>query len=263
MRFLCRALAALAVFGCGVATAAPYPTAEELRSAIEVAAGVTKLEGMVLQMEDARQAGVKQPLMAAGLNLNSGICQIYYNPAPEDGLARFFSGVNAKDLPIWLSAIAVHEATHCIEQREAYLRGRFDKVLPPDVDRKGMTAQSYLKVVRSGAIENWGEALADIASVLYLQRAAPDQWQNFAQAIMAMRHGLAAKWPSHDTSPWLVKLLAAREDMPLQPNCFEAAFRLRRLLRPQLSASDAVVAAAPGPVVTASSAPPVSVTPPR
>ena len=255
-----RAFAALALFCSFGAFAAPYPTADELRSAIGVAAGVTRLEGLVLQMEDARRAGVKQPLMAAGLNIKSGVCQIYYNPAPEEGLARFFGSVSTKDLPAWLSAIAVHEATHCIEQREAYLRGHFDKVLPPDLDRKDMTLQGYVGVVKSGAVENWGEALADIASVLYLKRAAPDQWQSFAQAILTMRHNLAAKWPSHDTSPWLKKLLATPEDPPLQQSCFEAAFHLRRLLRPQSSESRAVGAlGAPEPVAAA----PVSLTPPR
>ncbi len=255
-----RAFAALALSCSFGAFAAPYPTADELRSAIGVAAGVTRLEGLALQMEDARQAGVKQPLMAAGLNLRSGVCQIYYNPAPEEGLARFFGGVSAKDLPTWLSAIAVHEATHCIEQREAYLRGHFDKVLPPDLDRKDMTLQGYVGVVKSGAVENWGEALADIASVLYLKRAAPDQWQSFAEAIMAMRRTLAAKWPSHDTSPWLKKLLATRDDAPLQQSCFEAAFRLRRMLRPQANESRAATAEAAAESVAAA---PVSLTPPR
>jgi hypothetical protein len=237
-----RALAALALL-CGIAAhAAPYPTADELRAAIGVAAGLTQTDGLTLEMEDARQAGITLPLMAAGLNLKSGICQIYYNPAPEAGLAQFFEGVSAKDLPVWLSAIAVHEATHCIEQREGYLRGHFDKVLPPDLERRDMTLKSYLGVVKSGAVENWGEALADIASVMYLKQVAPDQWKSFAQAIIAMRQKLAAKWPSHDTSPWLKNLLAASDDTPRQLSCFEAAFRWRRLLRPQLN----VARAAPG-----------------
>jgi len=228
-----RGLAALAFICCSSAFAAAYPTADELRTAIGVAAGVTRLDGLILHMEDARQAGVKLPLMAAGLNINTGVCQIYYNPAPEEGLTRFFEKVNQKDLPVWLNAIAVHEATHCIEQREVYIRGRFDKVLPPDVARDGMTLKGYLGVVKSGAVETWGEALADIASVLYLKRAAPDQWLSFAQAIIAMRHSLAARWPSHDTSLWLKNLIAEREDTSPQQSCFEAAFRLRRLLRPQ------------------------------
>lgn len=229
------AFTALALLSCITAHAAPYPTAEEMRTAIAVAAKITGSDGLELRMEDAQLAGVKLPLMAAGLNLNSGVCQIYYNSVPEENLARFFAGASPKELPLWLSAIAVHEATHCIEQREAYIRGHFDKVLPPDLDRTSMTLQGYVGVVKSGAVETWGEALADIASILYLQRAAPDQWQNFAQAIMAMRHALAVKWPSHDTSPWLKKLVAAHENPPPQLNCFEAAFGLRRAFSAQLN----------------------------
>lgn len=244
-RILPRALAALLLF-CGVAAhAAPYPTADELRAAIGIAAGVARADGLTLEMEDARQAGVTLPLMAAGLNLKSGICQIYYNPAPEAGLAQFFEGVSVKNLPVWLSAIAVHEATHCIEQREGYLRGRFDKVLPPDLERRDMTLKSYLSVVKSGAVDNWGEVLADVASVMYLKQAAPDQWKSFAQAIIALRQELASKWPSHDTSPWLRNLLAANDDMPRQLNCFEAAFRWRRLLRPQLAVARTATGAQP------------------
>jgi hypothetical protein len=261
MSFFCRgALGALALFCCGLAVAATYPTSDELRSAIEVAAGLTRADGLVMQMEDARQAGVTLPLMAAGLNLSSGVCQIYYNPKPEAALARFFEGVSQKDLPIWLSAIAVHEATHCIEQREAYVRGHFDKVLPPDLDRAGMTVKGYVGVVKSGAVENWGEALADIASVLYLKRAAPDQWLGFAQAIMAMRHSLAAKWPSHDTSPWLSKLIAAHDDPSPQTSCFEAAFGLRRLLRPQLLPPHTIQAGLPKDGVAAATAGAVTLT---
>lgn len=231
---VCRfALVALALLFSAAAFAASYPTTDQMRAAIEVAAAVARSDGLVLRMEDARAAGVTLPLMAAGLNINTGICQIYYNPAPEDGLARFFAGASDSELPLWLAAIAIHETTHCFEQREAYVRGRFDKVLPPGIKGEGMTLQGYLGVVKSGAIETWGEALADIASVLYLRRTAPGQWMNFTQAIIAMRHGLAAKWPSHDTSPWLRKLLTTADETPAQASCFEAAFPLRRSLRPQ------------------------------
>ena len=234
MRLLCRqALVALVLLSGGSAFAAPYPTADQLRTAIGVAAGLAKTEGLALEMQDAREAGVTLPLMAAGLDLTNGVCRIFYNPKPEDGLKQFFDGIQEKDLPVWLGAIAVHEATHCIEQREVYIRGRFDKVLPPDFKRDGMTVQGYLGVVKSGVVETWGEALADIASVLYLKQAVPDQWVNFAQGIIAMRRDLAGKWPSHDTSPWLKKLIAAHDEPPAQQSCFEAAFQLRRQLRPQ------------------------------
>lgn len=234
MGSMCRhALVALALLCGGPASAAPYPTADQLRAAIEVAAGLVKGEGLALEMQDARAAGVTLPLMAAGLDLTNGVCQVFYNPKPEDGLRRFFDRIQERDLPLWLNAIAVHEATHCIEQREVYIRRRFDKVLPPDVKRDGMTVQGYLGVVRSGAVETWGEALADIASVLYLKQAVPNQWVNFAQGIMAMRRDLAGTWPSHDTSAWLQKLIAAPDDPPASQSCFESAFQLRRQLRPQ------------------------------
>lgn len=228
----CQALVALAILCCAHAFAAPYPTEEQLRTAIGVAAGLVKTEGLALEMQDAREAGVTLPLMAAGLNLTDGVCHVFYNPKPDDGVQRLFGGIQEKDLPLWLSAIAVHEVTHCIEQREVYLRQRFDKVLPPDFTREGMTVQGYLGVVKSGAVETWGEALADIASVLYVKQVAPDQWVNFAQGIMTMRRDLAGNWPSHDTSPWLKKLVAAHEDPPSQQSCFESAFQLRRQFRP-------------------------------
>lgn len=234
MGLMCRqALVALAALCCAHAFAASYPTEDQLRTAIGVAAGLVKTEGLALEMQDGREAGVTLPLMAAGLNLNNGVCQVFYNTKPEDGLKRFFDAIPEKDLLPWLNAIAVHEATHCIEQREVYLRQRFDKVLPPDFKREGMTVQGYLGVVKSGAVETWGEALADIASVLYLKQAEPDQWVSFAQGIMVMRRDLAGNWPSHDTSPWLQKLITAHDDPPSQLSCFEAAFQLRRQFRPQ------------------------------
>lgn len=229
----CRqALLVLALLCCGNASAAPYPTSAQLRSAIGVAAEVIKAEGLALEMHDARTAGVTLPLMAAGLDLTTGVCQIYYNPRPEEGLKQFFAGIRDENMPVWLGAIAVHEATHCIEQREVYVRRQFGKVLPPDVKYEGMTLQGYLGVVKSGAVETWGEALADIASVLYLRQTVPDQWVSFAEGIMAMRRALAGRWPSHDTSPWLRSIIATAKDLPVEQNCFEAAFQLRRKFRP-------------------------------
>jgi hypothetical protein len=234
MRAVCRrAFVVLAMLCGGNVGAAPYPTADQLRAAIGVAADLLKAEGLALEMHDALEAGVTLPLMAAGLDLTDGTCQVFHNPTPEDGLKRFFDGIEERDLPLWLNAIAVHEATHCIEQREVYIRHRFDKVLPPDFKREGMTLQGYLGVVRSGAVETWGEALADIASVLYLKQAVPEQWVSFAQGIVALRRELAAKWPYHDTSPWLAKLVASLDEPPAPQNIFEAAFQLRRQLRPQ------------------------------
>lgn len=228
-----QAFIVLALVYASAANAAPYPDVAQLRAAISAAEPLVKAEGLALRMDDARLAGVKLPLLAAGLNLTTGVCQIYYNPTPEAALQPLFDNIRDQHLPVWLAAMAVHEVTHCIEQREVYVRKQFDKVLPPDIKRDGMTLQGYLGVVRSGAVETWGEALADLASVLYVQQTAPELWLDFARDIRAMRQRLAAKWPSHDTSVWLDNLLARPNALPLAHSCFETAFQLRRTYRPQ------------------------------
>jgi hypothetical protein len=210
----------------------PYPTEDQLRTAIGEVAGLLKSEGIELEILDARKEGLTRPLMAAGLNQTTGVCLVFYNTKPEDGLIQFFDSIDQKDLPVMLSAIAVHEATHCIEQREAYVRKRFDKVLPPDFKRDNMTIQGYLSVVKSGALVTWSEALADITSVLYLKRAVPGQWVRFSNRIAAMRRDLAWKWPEHDTSAWLHKIIAADTGEAANQSLFETAFQLRRQYRP-------------------------------
>jgi len=37
--------------------------------------------------------------------------------------------------------------------------------------RENITVQGYLAVVKSGSVETWAEALADIVSVLYFKEA--------------------------------------------------------------------------------------------
>ncbi|MCY7389804.1 MAG: hypothetical protein LH481_17415, partial [Burkholderiales bacterium] len=92
---------------CGAAAcAAPYPTADQLRQAIVEIAVQLKSEQMEVTMLDARKEGVKLPLMAAGLRLGDGVCVVYYNDSPEEGLIQFFEPVTAADLPIWLNSIA-------------------------------------------------------------------------------------------------------------------------------------------------------------
>ncbi len=227
---LCAALAAAFFTNT---CAAPYPGEAQFRSAISKAASVLKAEGMELEIHDAQKIGLAQPLMGAGLNIGTGICLIFFNTKPEDGLTQVFEAMPEKDLPTWLGAIAVHEATHCIEQREAYVRKRFEKVLPPGLERDGMTIQGYLSMVQSGAVTTWGEALADISSLLYLKKTVPDQWLHFAKGIAAMRHDLAWKWPAHDTSAWLDKIIAADPEQAPDQNMFDTAFQLRRQFRPK------------------------------
>jgi len=131
-----------------------------------------------------------------------------------------------------LNAMAVHEASHCIEQREAYVRKRFDKVLPPHLERENMTVQGYLSVVNSGALVKWSEALADIASVLYLKRTEPDRWKGFSNRIAAMRRGL--DWKCRNTT-----LRVAAPDYcrgsrrGAKQNLFAAAFQLRKQYLPR------------------------------
>ena len=233
MKRACRLAVALVALTGGLdAAAAPYPNEAQMRTAIARIAEVMRAEGLEIEARDAIKEGVKQPLMAAGIHLASGVCRVYYNIRPEDGLTQFFAGLEEADMPTWLAAIAVHEAAHCIEQREAYVRLRFEKVLPTHFMRGDMTVQGYSSVVKSGAVETWGEALADIASVLYLKKTVPDRWPHFASGIATMRENLARKWPQHDTSPWLRKLIAASPELAEQTSVFEAAFDLRRQLRP-------------------------------
>ncbi len=233
MNTVCRhSVAALALLWCAHAWAASYPTEDQLRTAIGKITGMLKSEGLDLEILDARKEGVTQPLMAAGLSLSSGACLIFYNTEPEDGLNQFFDAIDQEDLPVMLNALSVHEASHCIEQREAYVRKRFGKVLPPDFESDNVTLQGYLSVVKSGALVTWGEALADIASVLYLKRAVPGRWAHFSNRIAAMRHDLAWKWPEHDTSAWLHEIIAADTSAAANQSLFETAFQLRRRFRP-------------------------------
>lgn len=227
-----RVIAAFAMLGCLSASAAPYPDDNQLRAAIGAGIGLLAGEGMTLEMLDAQQEGLALPLFAAGLDLSSGICVVFYNSRPEASLRQFFGTLDEKDMSVWLSAIAVHEATHCVEQREAYLRQHFDKVLPKEIRHDNMTVQGYLSVVKSGVVETWGEALADIASLLYLKQAVPERWTYFAEGIAAMRHDLAGRWPEHDTSAWLRGIIAANAEAAPNQSIFEAAFQLRRQFKP-------------------------------
>ncbi len=225
-------IAVMGMLCCSPAFAAPYPTADQLRKAIADIAAHVKSEKLEVEILDAQKEGVTRPMMSTGLSLGDGVCVVYYNTKPEDGLVQFFDSVSAQDVPLWLNSIAVHELTHCIEQREAYIRGRFDAVVPPGFSRELLTVQGYMSVVHVGAMETWGEALADIASVLYFKQVVPDRWKEFANRLAAMRSGLAAKWPEHDTSPWLRKVIAAGAVKPANQSLFEAAFQLRREFAP-------------------------------
>jgi phage tail protein X len=232
MKFAQHAIAALALFSCLNASASPYPTEYQLRTAIGDVAGMLRSESIEIEILDAQKEGLNQPLMAVGLRLPSGVCLIFYNTEPEEDFNQFFGAIPEKDLPVMLTAMAVHEASHCIEQREAYVRKRFDRVLPPHLERDNMTVQGYLSVVNSGALLTWSEALADIASVLYLKRTEPDRWKDFSNRIAAMRHSLAWKWPAHDTSAWLHQIIAADPGEAAEQNLFATAFRLRRQYLP-------------------------------
>ena len=211
---------------------AAYPTESRLRTAIESAAKLAQAEGLDVEIFNAQKAGMTRPLLAARLNVATDTCQIFYNAKPEDGLTQYFETIAANDLPVLLTAMAVHEVAHCIEYREAYVRRRFDKILPPGFRSDGMTVQGYMGAVKSGTLQTWGEALADIASVLYLKQATPNHWLELAKGVAGMRHDLARKWPGHDTSPWLYRVIAAGANGPRNQSLFETAFQLRRLYRP-------------------------------
>jgi len=226
-------LAALA-FCCSLcAYGAPYPNETALRQAIENVAGLARSEGLTVEILDAQKEGVTRPLMAAGLSLTKGTCLIFYNAKPLEELRRFFETIEEKDFALWLDAIAVHELTHCVEQREAYVHRRFDKVLPPGYPRDKVTIQSYLSVVKSGAVETWGEALADIAAVLYLRQVVPQDWMRYAKNFARMRECMAEKFPAHNTAEWLHNIIAADADKAPNQTVFEAAFQLRRRYSPE------------------------------
>ena len=209
-----------------------YPTAGQLRTAIEHAATLAKAEGLDVEISDAQKAGMTQPLLAARLSVETGACQIFYNSKPENGLTQYFETIAANDLPVLLIAMAIHEVTHCIEYREAFVRRHFDKILPPGFRSDSMTVQGYLGAVKNGTLQTWGEALADIASLLYLKQATPDRWLVLAGGVAGMRHDLSRQWPEHDTSPWLYRIIAADANAPRNQNLFETAFQLRRQYRP-------------------------------
>lgn len=221
-----RAAAAFALLCCGYASAAAYPTEGQLRTAIENAATLAKAEGLDVEIFDAQKVGMAQPLLAARLSVETGTCKIFYNTKPEDGLTQYFETIAANDLRVLLIAMATHEVAHCIEHREAYVRRRFDKILPPGFCSDNMTVQGYMGAVKSGTLETWGEALADIASLLYLKQATPNHWLELAKSAAGMRRDLARKWPEHDTSSWLYKIIAAGADAnaPLNQSLFETAF---------------------------------------
>ena len=90
-----------------------------------------------------------------------------------------------------------------------------------------------MSVVKSGTVENWGEALADIASVLYFKQAVPERWEYFANNLAALRRNLADKWPQHETTAWLHKVIASGANKPVEQSLFDAAFSLRLQFRPE------------------------------
>lgn len=225
-------LAASAVFWNAGADAAGYPTESHFRQALNDIAGLIRAEGMELEVLDARKEGLARPLLSAGLNLDTNSCMVFFNTLPEDGLTQFFAAISERDMPLLLRAMSVHEVTHCVEQREAYVRQRFDKVLPDAYKQDNMTIQGYSSVVKSGVVETWGEALADISSLLYLKQTVPQQWTHLARRISTMRHALVHKWPLHDTSAWLDRLIADDPATDHRLSLFDAAFLYRTQFRP-------------------------------
>lgn len=225
-------IAALAMLWPPIAQAAGYPTESQFRQALDDIDSLVRSEGMALKVLDAQKNGLTRPLLSAGLNIEANSCEVFFNTLPEDGLTQFFAGISERDMPPLLRAMGVHEVTHCVEQREAYVHQQFDKVLPDAYRQDDMTIQGYSSVVKSGAVEAWGEALADIRSLLYLKQSVPEQWLDLAHRISAMRRELARKWPEHDTSAWLEQLIRANPDIDDTASLFDAAFRYRKQFRP-------------------------------
>ena len=234
MRLFRRALwPACLLFACANVQALPYPDEAQFRSAIAESTPLLKAENIGVEILDARKEGLKRPLLAAGLSLKDRVCLIFFNTEPVADMQRFFDAMQPGDVRLWLNVLAVHETAHCVEQRDAYLNKQFDKVLPPGYPYEGMNVQGYLSVVRSGAVEAWGEAFADIAALLYLQQQEPERWRQLAAQLLALRGERAKLDPEHDTSPWLRKFIAGQPSMAPGQTIYERAFQLRRLYRPE------------------------------
>lgn len=234
IRHLRRALLpACLLFASAFAQALPYPDETQFRGAIAESASMLKAENIGWEVLDAQKEGLKRPLLSAGLSLKDRVCLIFFNTQPVADMQSFFDAMQPQDLRLWLNVLVVHETAHCVEQRDAYLNKQFGKVLPPGYPHEGMNVQGYLSVVRSGAVEAWGEAFADIAAVLYLKEAEPQRWVELANQLLALRAERAKLDPEHDTSPWLRKFIAEQPSMTPGQSIYERAFQLRRLYRPE------------------------------
>lgn len=233
MRVLRRAFwPACLLFASVSAQALPYPDEARFRTAIAASAPLLKAENIGMEILDARKEGLKRPLLAAGLSLKDRVCLIFFNTEPVADMQTFFDAMQPEDMRLWLDVLAVHETAHCVEQRDAYLNKQFDKVLPPGYPHEGMNVQGYLSVVKSGAVEAWGEAFADIAALLYMQQREPDRWPELAAQLLQLRGERAKLDPEHDTSPWLRKFIARPPAPAPGQSLYERAFQLRRLYRP-------------------------------
>lgn len=225
------ALFSIVFFSCATFSA-PYPTEDQYRKAIAEAAFLVKSEGLEVEVYDAQKEGVNRPLMAAGLSLTKGTCMIFFNTLPRSDLTEFVDTIAYKDLSVWLNMLAVHEVAHCIEQREAYIHKQFQEVLPPYLKLKDVTIQGYLSVVKSGAIEAWGEAFADIVAVLYIKSTLPGEWMRFATSLADMRDLRASGDSGHNTAPWLRRVIAANAEIGVNQTIYQAAFEMRKKYRP-------------------------------
>ena len=119
------AMKSLAAFGTIMAAvwamgahAADYPTESRFRQALAGVERLVRAEGMRLEVLNAQDEGLTRPLLAAGFNIDSSTCIVFFNTRPEDGLTQFFASISERELPPLLRAMAVHEVTHCVEQRE-------------------------------------------------------------------------------------------------------------------------------------------------
>jgi hypothetical protein len=220
------------LLACASAQALPYPDESQFRTAASTAERILKTESIPMELLDARKERVSRPLMSAGLSLRDGVCLIFFNVDPVADVQPFFDGMQTQDFPILMRALAVHESAHCVEQRDAYLNKEFDKVLPPTIPREGMNVQGYLSVVRSGAVEAWGEAFADLAALLYIKQEEPERWVDLAKQLLTLRIERAKLDPEHDTSPWIQRFIEERPSAVAGQTIFDRAFELRRLYRP-------------------------------
>lgn len=220
-----------ALLASTIAWTAPYPTKTQFEDAIAAIAPMVKQQaGLEVIAESG--GGWDVSLMAA--NLARGKCRIVYDLEPTKEIIQdFFLPIADENLAAWLRAIVVHEATHCVQYKDAFMDGHLDGIVPPQYSRQITTIEAFILKRQEEPFTLWREAASDIAAVLYLAEEAPSCWRILVSHLYDIRRREASSAPEHDTSAWILGMLnSTQEPLVSQSNLFEAAFTLRVKLQP-------------------------------